>query len=435
MTDLITKPPALDETLKGVTAELAKLVLLKEHELQVSAYDILDWHEFASLVESGAAEDMYPVGSTVTEKWTDPRPGNAREWDYASRVAAYEDIVVRGGIAKKAATMHSKLALPFGTQFANYQAFLSAIDGLPAGTYHVTMGFSWGSNVVSGKSYQFTLTQALPAGGQLAGFRGAPDQNPSNWRVYAYASAEAVTETETCVVTEGTGGTNLGTFTAAGYALVPASGTPATTASVTIGGTAYTYYGLNSLHRVAYGNNRWLHSAIRQFLNSSGASWWKPQHVFDRPPSYVTYDGFLTGFPEAMVERMAYREVKTSLNRVTDGGTNNGTECDVTYDRVFLPSAEQMNWNCTWLGVPYGVEGDAWEFWKEVFGETPATMGVVHPEFCMASMDAPTTMRNVFQRSPYRGYGSYVAYVHASGYVNYTSAVRGNFVAPAYSII
>jgi hypothetical protein len=70
-----------------------------------------------------------------------------------------------------------------------------------------------------------------------------------------------------------------------------------------------------------------------------------------------------------------------------------------------------------------------------VYGSTPATYWTTHTEFCMASMDAPTTMRHVFQRSPTRGSGTTVAYVSSSGNVGYTHAVGGIFVAPAYSII
>jgi len=433
---LVTEPMALDRTLQGVNASIDRLVLLKEAELEIATSDLFSIDTFSSMIASGSARVAYQIGSTMSEKWDDPRPNNNTKWDYKSRLAAYETIRVKGGFQRRAATFHSKLALPFGLPFSPYQAFLCAGEnGLPAGTYHVKMGFNWGTNVVANKYYQFTLTQALPAGGQLAGFRGAPDQAPSNWRVYAYASATATTETETCVVTEGSGGADLGTFTAAGYAVVPASGTPSTMSSVTVGGTSYSYYGLNSLHRVAYGNNRWLHSPQRQFLNGVGLNWWSPATVFDRPPDYVGYKGFLTGFPEELVDHMAQREIKTSLNTVTDGGTSNGAECDVTYDKVWLPSSEQMNLACTSLGIPYGVEGDAFEYWVMVYGSTPATYWTTHTEFCMASMDAPTTMRGVFQRSPSRSYGYLVAYVSASGGVGSHYAVGAYYVAPAYSII
>ena len=389
------------------------------------------WSQASSLINAGFGPVYYPTSYHVDEDWYDVRPNNTTKWAYPTRVVESGEIDVQGGLKRNSVTFQSRLALPFGTQFSNYQAFLTAgPNGLPAGTYKVSFASDAGGDTLKGKTFQFTLTQAVPAGGQICGFEQYTGRD-----IKVYASATAATPTETVTATEGSSGTSLGTFTNAGYAVVPASGTPATTSSVTISSTTYTYYGLNSIQRVAYGNNRWLHSAIRQFLNGSGSGWWAPATVFDRPPSYVGYDGFLTGFSDDLVDHMAPRKIKTSLNTVTDGGTSNGTEHDITYDKVWLPSSEQMNLACTSLGIPYGVEGDAFEYWVMVYGSTPATYWTTHTEFCMASMDAPTTMRGVFQRSPNRGSGYNVAYVASSGGVATINAVYGYFVAPAYSII
>lgn len=48
-----------------------------------------------------------------------------------------------------------------------------------------------------------------------------------------------------------------------------------------------------------YGNNRWLYSNIRQWLNSdaAGGKWYTAQHEFDQPPSdYRNHNGFLRAF-------------------------------------------------------------------------------------------------------------------------------------------
>ena len=107
-------------------------------------------------------------------------------------------------------------ATPFGVQFSAYQAFYYAADGLAAGTYNITIGADWGNNCKKGTTYQFTLTKDVPAGGQLAGLRGAPDNTPDKWRVYSYESNAAIEALETVTLAEGNGGTSLGILITAG---------------------------------------------------------------------------------------------------------------------------------------------------------------------------------------------------------------------------
>ena len=429
---------AITERLGALAAESARQTALLGviADSSVTGALIHDWGEVSNAVSEGLGEALLPVGTQFTEKWTDVRSGISTEHDAPWNVVHHGTGQLADGetIPVMIAQMHR--TLPFATQFSPYQAFLCAVTPIPAGTYHVTMGFSWGTNVVSGKSYQFTLTQELPAGGQLAGFYGAPDQSPSNWKVYAYASATATDATETCAVTEGTGGTNLGTFTAAGVS-VPLSGTP----EVTIVGSLQ-FYGLNSLHRVAYGDNRWAHSPLRQFLNAIGSGWFVPATVFDRPPSYVGYDGFLTGLPTDMVEAMKPVAHVTALNYVTDGGTAAAPLTDTTYDRVFLPS-----WGEHWLAVSQsyggasGLEGEPWEYWERVAGTTtplPAStsgnMSTYHMEYVQYDLAQPTAARTSFMRSVYRYYGTYVAVVNVSGNCGSDGAFGGHFAAPACAI-
>ena len=389
-----------------------------------------DWASLTAAIASGDGESVLPIASQIRSDWTVTN-GNT-VYDVPWNVMHHTSVEVQGGDTRNVTYLQMDRCLPFNTEFSTYQAFLYAIDGLPAGTYNITMGFSWGSNVVSGKTYQFTLTKAVPAGGQLTGFYGAPDQNPSNWRVYSYSDRNSTSAIETCVVTEGSGGTSLGTFTAAGEVSVPASGTPDTNASVTIGGTTYRYYGINSLHRVAYGDNRWLHSAIRQYLNSSGTGWWTPQTVFDRPPSYASHRGFLSGLDPDFVAVMQHAKVVTALNYVTDGGTSASPEYDVTYDRVFLPSTkEHFLALSTTYGGTQGMEGEVWDYWKRVAGTaSPLSTGAYHPEYIQYDLASPTTARHCWLRSAYRAYGYHVGYVHANGRCHGTHAINGNRVAP-----
>ena len=397
-----------------------------------------DWSEAAMYINAGLGQVYFPVGSAFAEDWSTWASEGASEAAYAPRFDVMHHMRGLLGTGEEIPVMVAQMhhCLPFETQFSPYQAFLAVAGStpLPAGTYHVTMGFSWGTHVVSGKSYQFTLASALPVGGQLCGFYGAPDQAPSNWKVYAYESATATTATETVSVTEGTGGTSLGTFTAAGV-LVPASGTPATSV-VTVGSTAVTVYGLNSLHRVAYGNNRWLHSPLRQFLNKSGFNWWSPATVFDRPPAYASRKGFLSGFSEDFLAHIRPIKRETALSYVTDGGTSGAPEYDVTYDRFVLPSGREhfLADNST-FGGGAGREGDEWTGWKNIANVSTAKAWYgTYPEFIQYDLASPTTPRHGWMRSAYRSDGLSVAVVTSSGGCGSNFAVGGCRAAPACAI-
>lgn len=403
-----------------------------------------DWSQAAVYIHAGLGPTYFPVSSQAVEKWSTYASSSSAKAEYDAVLDSvhHKTAALADGEAIPVVEFQMHRCLPFDTPFSPYQAFLYAIDGLPAGTYNFTMGFSWGSSVVNGKSYQFTLANALPAGGQLAGLYGAPDQSPSNWRVYAFASRTASQATETVTLSEGSGGASLGTFTAAGTQVVPASGTPASSSTVTVGGTAYRFYGLNSLHRVAYGNNRWLHSPLRQYLNSKGYGWWKPATVFDRPPSYEARIGFMSGFDDGFLAHVQPIARKTALSYVCDGGTSGAPEYDTTYDFFTLPSGLEHNLqDNSSFGGGQGQEGPAWDYWKRVAGSsTPlgwsswGNEATYHPEYVQYDLASPTSARHVWMRSAHRGHGSDVALVLSSGYCGGSGAINGHRVAPACAI-
>ena len=435
---LITEPPFPLSAARALIAEQVKQTALLGvlADQAPRAAMLADWEQAGGGIQAGLGEYLFPIASSFAETWSDKASSSAAATSYSPRfdIMHHGEGALASGEALKVVHAQMHHCLPFDTQISAYQAFLYAIDGLPAGTYNVKMGFSWGTNVVSGKYYQFTLTQALPAGGQLAGFEGAPDQAPSNWKVKAYASRTATQATETVAVSEGQGGTYLGEFTAAGVA-VPASGTPASSQSVTIGGTAYAYHGINSLHRVAYGNNRWLHSALRQYLNGRGFDWWSPQTAFDRPPAYVARQGFMSGFSDEFLARVQPIARMTALNYITDGGTAASPEYDTTYDFFTLPSGIEHNIADTQnYGGAQGKEGVAWEYWKRALGSaSPATWGQTYPEYIQYDLASQSSARYVWMRSADRGGGA-VARVGASGYCSYNYAIYGYRAAPACAI-
>lgn len=359
------------------------------------------WRMIQNLVRMGKIQDYYEVGDQIITTYTNPVNGTEYEcpWD----IVSFENIEDEDGNTKPAMILQMHYATLQAVQFSNYQAFYYAENGLSAGTYYITWGNSWGSNVVSGESYQFTLTQDVPAGGQLSGFYGAPDQASSNWRVYSWASNTATSPIETVTPTQGTGGTSLGTI----------SSSVKTSA-------------LNGMQSMAYGYNRWSQSAYEQYLNSNGTGWWVPKSNFDRRPDQYSENGFMSGLTEDFLEVVQPIKVQTSANTLIDGGVT-----DTTYDKFFLPSLEQI------YVVPQasGVEGSYWEYWKQRTGaSSPQAQYGTYAERITYALENHNSAQFVRLRSANRGYSSAVWHVNTSGYVNHSIAVYACRCSPACAI-
>ena len=75
--------------------------------------------------------------------------------------------------------------------------------------------------------------------------------------------------------------------------------------------------------RQQYGNNRYIHSAIRQWLNSAETTFtWQPQHQYDAAPTGAPYDGpgFLKLLDPELVAVLGAVDKQVARNTVTDGG-------------------------------------------------------------------------------------------------------------------
>ena len=202
-------------------------------------------------------------------------------------------------------------------QFDAPEAFYYAEEGLEAKTYHFSIDSTYDATYNDLASYQFTLTQAVPAGGQLT-FPWRSNFNASTIKVNSFASATSTTAIEQVTVSEGTDGTELGTLTIAGD--FPNN--------------------LNSIHRVRYGSNNYKESAIRQWLNSNATagSVWTPQTKFDRPPSWVyTADGFMHGMDADFLTVIGKTHLIVVRNTVCDGGGY-----DEMDDYFFLLSRDEV---------------------------------------------------------------------------------------------
>jgi len=273
------------------------------------------WTELASMVRLGKANGYFNYGDQVVEDWVDI-DNNNRAYQNPWDVAKFDDSMeAEDGSTFKGMYLKMHYAMLKSIQFSHQRAFYAAVDGLTAGTYNITFGADWGK-AQNGKTYQFTLSQAVEKGGRLAGFYGMPDTQPTTWKVYNYG-ADGKTLKETVDVIEGSEGTFLGTLQ-----LNARDGN------------------LNSMQETGYGCNDWEISAMRQYLNSRAGkgAWWQPQDKWDVAPDQLnTTSGFLSGVSDDFYNAMRTVKVKTWKNNPTYNGAES-----YTYDKVFLPSKEEL---------------------------------------------------------------------------------------------
>lgn len=406
---LVTEPPYLDETAKDNGRKLDQMtaaLLGMSSSLgviaraQTGVVEEMDYNGIKAVVAAGNAPVVFPTGTQLVNTYTS-KDGKAYEcpWDVVQ-----PDDIAEGetGTTAPAMVLQMHYASLEDIQFSEYQAFYVVQEsGLAAGTYNVKMGLDWGTNVKTGTVYQFTLTKNAPAGARLTGFYNAPDTAPTNWKVYVYKDQQKSELLETCSVTAGSAGTNLGTF------LAKENGD------------------LNGLHPVGYGDNRWWKSAYRQYLNSDAAAgaWWQPQDKWDMKPDQAdTLPGFLSGFSDDFKIALSRVKVVTYGNNVTDDGS-----AVVTYDKIFLPSLQEI-----YCSPQVSGEGSYWPYWKERTGaKTPQALWRTYPLRITRDLAQRTVSRGVRLRSAHRGGGGNAFYVNSSGYVGNWDGIYANRSAPA----
>ena len=372
--------------------------------------DITKMSDVKAIVRAGMAKELFDIGDQIVVTWND----GSHDYECPFDVVSFDNVVRKSdGETVPGLWLQAHWLIP-GVQFDGNEAFWYCDEALAAGTYNITMGNGWGTHVVSGKVYQFTLTQEVPAGGQLlfgtasSTTGGLPDQAPANWRVWSFASQTATEPIEKVTLAEGTSGTSLGTLSSS---------------------TKYADTGVNNMQRASYGYNRWSQSGLRQYLNSDAATgaWWTPQNVFDRPPSELTSKpGFMAGLPADFLDAVEEVKVTTALNTVSDSQI--GTTED-TWDKFFIASLEQE------YCVPQlaGAEGAYWPYWKERLGiDNPQAWyadGTLteHIRYSIENHTSPQVAR---LRSAYRGGAHYTWGVYSTDVVNFYATYSLRF-APA----
>lgn len=375
---MVTDPVYLDQTAKDNGKKLDQMtaaLLGMSSSLgviaraQTGVVEEMDYNGIKAVVAAGNAPAVFPVGTQLVNTYTGK---DGKVYDCPWDVVKTDDIAEgETGTTAPAMVLQMHYASLEDIQFSAYQAFFVVPEaGLVAGTYNVKMGLDWGTNVKNGTVYQFTLTKNAPAGARLTGFYSAQDAAPTNWKVYVYKDQNKSELLETCSVSAGEAGTNLGTF------LAKPNGN------------------LNGLHPVCHGDNRWWKSAYRQYLNSDAAAggWWTPQDEWDMKPDQAdSVPGFLAGFSDDFKAALTRVKVVTYGNTVTDDSS-----AVVTYDKIFLPSLQEIYCSPQVSGEGTGY----WPYWKERTGaKTPQAPWRTYPLRITRDLAQRTVGRDVRLRS------------------------------------
>ena len=293
--------------------------------------------------------------------------------------------------------LHDCLA---GMQYDGTEALFYCETELAAGTYHFTLLSGYDTTYGGGKTYQFTLTQPVPAGGQIM-FPWGYNTQAASTKVSTYASRTETAAIESVSVVEGTEGTSLGTAD---------------------GNTA----NMNHTHRIRYGSNNWVESAMRQWINSDkdAGSVWTPQTKFDRPPSWAASTaGFLNGIDADFLEVIGKTEKVTCRNTVTDGGGS-----DITTDKFFLLSRREV-----YAGneVSSVIEGEPYPYYSDYSDLSVAGTGNDTNRIKYRN----GSPQYWWLRTPSSGGGGHVRVISTAGDLNSYSASGSRGVAPACNII
>lgn len=169
-----------------------------------------------------------------------------------------------------------------------------------------------------------------------------------------------------------------------------------------------------------YSVNRWQTSALRQFLNTDADAnnWYERAYISDNC-GYTDRRGFLAGFSAAFRAALAKVKIQTKRNtEVFDG------ETDITYDRMFLPSASQVSLSSSYAATA-DIEGEKWDYYNGLSNNDRRIMPLGSSSFSGAWL-----------RSAYLTSSSRECSIGSSGalYSNYNSYI-GYCAAPACVIV
>ena len=359
------------------------------------------WEDIKNAVRLGLGAKLFPVGYEFTTE--DATTGAVITWvvrDHDKHEAANGKLT--HSMTLEAKYVYSNSAGTYLTLvFDAYEALYYAAEEIPAGTYNFTWNYATGS-MVNG-TYQFTLTKAVPAGGQIVLGTNSSSTAITGCKIATYATVAATAAIESgIVVTEGSEGTSLGTIAA----------------------TSATSENLNCAQRIMWGSNNYAQSAARQWLNSDAAagSVWTPTNKFDRAPSWATSKaGFMKGLPADFLAAVQPAAIPCRTNSVFEVNSLDGTEYTVNTvytlnDMFFMLSRPEIygSWDSSSV-----KDGELLEYYEGL------------SDIERIKYDAAGSARNCWLRSPYPGHASHERRVGTSGALNSHSAINGYGVAPA----
>lgn len=350
------------------------------------------WAEIHALVRAGLHKNVFAIGDQLVCQ----KSSSNITWD----IIGIDHDTPTDSQFTHSMTLQLHDCLPSAMQFDAPEALYYAENGLSAGTYNFTIQSGYDAAYGGGKTYQFTLENDVPAGGQLT-FGWSNNTQAANAKITSYASSASTTVIERVGVTEGSGGTSLG---------------------ITDGNST----NVNHIHRVRYGSNNYGESAIRQFLNSSAnaGNVWTPQTKFDRPPTWASNTaGFMNGIDSDFLAVLGVSPKMVALNTVTDGGGS----VTINNDKFFLLSRSEA-----YGGKENNInEGEPYPYYSNYSDRSEAGTGVDSNRIKYRSGTAQTW----WFRSPYSADGFYVRAAFTNGFVYYFNANHDYGVAPACNII
>lgn len=348
------------------------------------------WAEIQALVRAGLHKNVFSIGDQLVCS----KGEGTLTWD----VIGIDHDTPTDSQFTHSMTLQLHDCLPSAMQFDASEALYYAESGLDAGTYNFTIQSGYDEAYGGGKTYQFELQNAVPTGGQLT-FGWSYNTQASAAKITAYN--DEGTQIEQVGVTEGSGGTSLGT-------------------------TDGTSTNLNHIHRVRFGSNNYAESAVRQFLNSDkpAGSVWESKTNFDRPPAWnANTAGFMNGLDSDFLAVIGKSDKVTALNSVTDGGGS------VTLDdKFFLLSRSEV-----YGGIENNInEGNPYSYYSDYSDLSLAGTG---DDSNRIKYRDGTTAQWWFLRSPDSATGGNARNVNPAGGVNYYIAGGSGGVAPACNII
>ena len=398
--------PVINEQLEQlnhlISHQNAAIDLLASDKRAAMTTNIAD---IAMLCKNGEIMELMDYGDQISMAWAD----GETNYTPALNLCHESDELLEDAESIHGAFFEWDKTLPYGTQFDAPEAIYYFDGTEAAGTYHIEIGSAYGNGWLTTKAIQFTLTDAPAADDQLViDCATSSDTDPTNGRTWNVYGKGSTTSKQSGTTSDGTGGTKLGS-------------TSATDGHHTNGR-------VNAPSRVVYGYNRWSQSGIRQFLNSAAAAnaWWTPQNPWDRPHALAaTKAGFLAGYDASVVQH--FKPIKV----VTVACNADSNAEDVTYDKVFLRSLEQMYVS----PMSAGKEGVFWEYYKRLLGRTsPAPAWQTYTRLIKYALEAPTSAQYCWCRSASLGSAYGAVLVYSSGYVYGYSAVNAGRCAPSVFI-